>query len=204
MVLPANNKFAKTGTAAAAAKPKAAFKAKPKPKKFGAATDATPRDPMLAEGGFRVRHLGAEELIHPVKKSLSWRVQFCIVEDGVESDPFIALFMNTTAGIAEYQRYCVAVAGYENAGEFNEFALSVVPGDAEEAGDAFFSSVIGDANAFTEAGHTLERRLVDVRCTFGKACIDRDTNEPTGDHFRNYKWTVVPDEEQDEVGKLGA
>jgi hypothetical protein len=207
MPVPPNNKFApKPGAGGAAAKPKptaAAAKPKPKPKKFGAAT-ATPRDPMLPEGTVRVRHLGAEELIHPAKKTLSWRVQFTPIE-GYENagETFIALFMNTTAGVAEYQRYCVAMAGYETAGEFTEFACAVVPGaDAEEAGDAFFSSVIGDANAFSEAGHTIDRRIAEVRVTFGKACIDKDTGEPTGDHFRNYKWSVVPDEEQDEAGRL--
>lgn len=187
MPLPANNKFAKPAAKPAAAKPK------PKPKKFGAATDATPRDPMLPEGSFRVRHLAAEELIHPVKKTLSWRVQFVqITEDG-ESEPFIALFMNTTAGIAEFQRYVMAAAGYENAAEYNEF---------DPEGD-FFETVIGEANAFSEAGLTIERRLVDVRVTYGKAVTDKDGN-PTGDHYRQYKWTVVPDEEQDEAGKLEA
>ena len=192
MPLPANNKFAKPG--AAGAKPKPAVKPKPKPKKFGAATDAAPRDPMLPEGEFRVRHIGAEELVHPVKKTLSWRVQFvCVSEEG-ESEPFIALFMNSTAGVAEYQRYCMAMAGYDSAAEYNEF---------DPEGD-FFETVNGDANAFSEAGHTIERRLADVRVTYGKACIDRDTQQPTGDHYRNYKWAVVPDDEQDEVGKLEA
>ncbi len=193
MVLPANNKFAKPGAAGAKPKP-APAKPKPKPKKFGAATDATPRDPMLTEGEYRVRHIGAEELVHPVKKTLSWRVQFVCVSDEGESEPFIALFMNSTAGIAEFQRYVVAMAGYESAADYAEF---------DPEGD-FFETVIGDANAFSEAGHTIERRLCDVRVTFGKPCIDRDTNQPTGDHYRNYKWTVVPDEEQDEAAKVEA
>ncbi len=203
MPLPATNKFAKPG--AAGAKPKPAAKPKPKPKKFGAATDAVPHDPMLPEGEFRVRHIGAEELIHPVKKTLSWRVKFvCVSEEG-ESEPYIALFMNTNAGIAEYQRYCTAMAGYETAQECNDFVCAVMPDvDADEAGDAFFTSVLGDANAFSEAGLSIESRLTDVRVTWGKACIDRDSGEPTGDHYRNYKWTVVPDEEQDETMKLEA
>lgn len=197
MPLPANNKFAKPG--AAGAKKPAPAKPKPKPKKFGAATDATPRDPMLPEGDFRVRHLGGEELVHPVKKTISWRVQFNTIEDGEEKGPFIALFMNTTAGIAEYQRYCVAMAGYETAADFNEFAQAVMPdADLDEASDAFFTSVIGDANAFSKAGLTLESRMGDVRVTYGKQVGD------TGDHYRNYKWTVVADEEQDTVGKLEA
>lgn len=193
MPLPAGNKFAKPGPAGAKPKP-APAKPKPKPKKFGAATDATPRDPMLPEGEYRVRHLMAEELIHPVKKTLSWRVQFVAVSEEGESEPFIALFMNSTAGVAEYQRYCMAMAGYDNAAEYNEF---------DPEGD-FFETVIGEANAFSEAGHTIERRLCDVRVTYGKACIDRDTQQPTGDHYRNYKWTVVPDEEQDEAAKVEA
>ncbi len=204
MPLPATNKFAKPGAAGAKPKP-APAKPKPKPKKFGAATDATPRDPMLPEGDFRVRHIAAEELVHPVKKTLSWRVQFVAVSEEGESEPFIALFMNTTAGVAEYQRYCAAMAGFENATEVNEFVAAVMPDvDLDEASDAFFTSVIGDANAFSEAGHTIERRLCDVRVTFGKACVDRDTGEPTGDHYRNYKRTAVPDEEQDETAKLEA
>jgi hypothetical protein len=190
MTLPANNKFAKP--AAAGAKP--AAKPKPRPKKFGAATDAAPRDPMLPEGEFRVRHIGAEELIHPVKKTLSWRVQFEVVGDDAPQGTFIALFMNSAAGIAEYQRYCVAMAGYTSTAEYNEF---------DPEGD-FFETVIGEANAFAEAGHTIERRLCDVRVTYGKPCLDPATGQPTGDHYRNYKWTVVPDEEQDEAGKVGA
>lgn len=190
MSLPATNKFAKP----AAAGPKPAAKPKPKPKKFGAATDATPRDPMLPEGEYRVRHIGAEELIHPVKKTTSWRVQFVAVTDTGESAPYIALFMNSTAGVAEYQRYCMAMAGYGNAAEYNDF---------DPEGD-FFETVIGEANAFAEAGHTIERRLCNVRVTYGKACLDRETGQPTGDHYRNYKWTVVPDEEQDEAAKVEA
>jgi hypothetical protein len=198
MPLPTGNKFAKHGFAGA--KPAA----KPKPKKFGAATDATPRDPMLPEGEFRVRHLYGEELLHPVKKTLSWRVQFNAVQNGEESGPFIALFMNTTAGIAEFQRYCVAMAGYENAQEFNAFAQAVMPDDdVDGACDAFFTSVIGDANAFSAAGHRIEGRLVDVRVAYGKACLGQD-GQPTGDHYRNYKWAPVPDDEQDTVGKLEA
>lgn len=186
MTLPATNKFApKPG--AAGAKPKAA--PKPKPKKFGTATDAVPRDPMLPEGEHRVRHLAAEELIHPVKKTTSWRVQF-----EADGQTFIALFMNTTAGIAEYQRYCMAMAGYESAAEYNEF---------DPEGD-FFETVIGEANAFADAGHTIERRLCDVRVTYGKPVMDRASGEPTGDHYRQYKWTVVPDEEQDEAAKVEA
>jgi hypothetical protein len=192
MPLPQNNKFAKPG--AAGAKPKPVAKPKPKPKKFGAATDAAPRDPMLPEGEFRVRHIGAEELVHPVKKTLSWRVQFvCVSEEG-ESEPYIALFMNSTAGVAEFQRYVMAMAGYDNAAEYNEF---------DPEGD-FFETVIGEANAFSDAGLTIERRVADVRVTYGKACIDKDTGQPTGDHYRNYKWTVVPDEDdgQDEAAKV--
>jgi hypothetical protein len=191
MPVPPNNKFAKPG--AAGAKPKAA--PKPKPKKFGAATDATPRDPMLPEGEFRVRHIGAEELIHPIKKSMSWRVQFMSITEEGESGPFIALFMNTTAGVAEYQRYCMAMAGYDNAAEYNEF---------DPEGD-FFETVIGDANAFAVQGLTIDRRVCDVRVTYGKACIGSD-GQPTGDHYRNYKWTVVPDDDdsQDEAAKVEA
>ena len=180
MPLPATNKFAKPG-ATAAAKPPA--KAKPKQKKFGAATDAVPRDPMLPEGGFRVRHIGAEELIHPVKKTTSWRVQF-----EANGEAFIALFHNTTAGIAEFQRYVMAAAGYDSAAEYSEF---------DPEGD-FFETVIGEANAFSDAGLSIEGRVCDVRVTYGKACVDKATGEPTGDHYRQYKWTVVPDSDDDQ------
>jgi hypothetical protein len=197
MPLPATNKFAKPG--AAGAKPKPA--AKPKPKKFGAATDAVPKDPMLDPGDYRVRHIGAEELIHPVKKTTSWRVQFMTQTGEGEEGPFIALFMNTTAGIAEYQRYCMATAGYESAAEYNEF---------DPEGD-FFETVIGEANAFAEMGLTIDRRLVDVVVKRGKPVIDKETGQPkidplTGepDYYRNYVWSVVPDDEQDEAGKVEA
>jgi hypothetical protein len=194
MPLPANNKFAKPGAAGAKTPPKKT-PPKPKPKKFGTATDAQPKDPMLDPGEYRVRHIGAEELIHPVKKTLSWRVQFVVVtEEGDSESPNIALFMNTTAGIAEYQRYCMAMAGYESAAEYNEF---------DPEGD-FFETVIGESNAFSEAGHTIERRLCDVVVTFGKPVLDRETGQPTGDHYRNYRWAVVPDEEQDEAAKVEA
>jgi hypothetical protein len=214
MVLPANNKFANKG-AAPAAKP--APKAKPKPKKFGAPSDFTPRDPML-DAGFKgvVRHIEAEELTNEFTKGLSWRPKFEVVGEE-ENGTRVALFMNTVAGVAEFQRYCVAMAGYTDLQEFTEFTLAVMPdADAEEAGDAFFASVIGDANAFTEKGITIARRLVHVVVTrgnpvidkkpgsptFGQAKIDPKTGEP--DYYRNYKWTVVDDTEQDEAGKLSA
>jgi hypothetical protein len=212
MPVPPNNKFAQkpgAGGAAAAKKPMPVAKPKPKPRKFGAPSEHQPRDPML-DAGFsgKVRHIGAEELLHPVYKSLSWRVQFLVFGEE-ENGTRIALYMNTTAGVAEYQRYCVAMAGYQTAAEFTEFALSVMPdADAEEAGDAFFSSVIGDANPFSEAGYTIERRLAHVVVTRGKPVIDKETGQPKlgpdgePDYYRNYKWTVVPDEEQDEAGRL--
>ncbi len=196
MPLPANNKFAKPGAAGAKPKPTA----KPKPKTFGPPTDAVPRDPMLTARAepYRIRHLAAEELIHPEFKTKSWRIN---IEDTETGEAAITLHMNTTAGIAEYQRQVMATAGYSSAAEYSEF-------DAE--GD-FFETVIGEANAYAEAGLTLDRRLVDVIVSRGKPVIDKKTGQPridplTGepDYYRNYKWTVVPDEEQDEAAKVEA
>lgn len=190
MTLPATNKFATKGAAPATkAKP-----AKAKPRKFGPATDAKPRDPMLPAGSFRVRHIDAEELVHPVSKRISWRVQYSVGED-----VYVALFFNTSAGVAEYQRYCIAMAGYTDLEEFKNFTASVAP-DSDDSDDDFFASVIGDANAFSD--YPLAGRLCDVRVTFGNEVKDKDTGEPTGDHFRNYKWTVVSDDDQDTAGKL--
>lgn len=196
MPLPAGNKFAKPG--AAGAKPRPAPKAKPK--KFGAATDATPRDPMLAARPepYRIRHLGAEELVHPQFKTVSWRIT---IENTETGEQHVTLHMNTTAGVAEYQRQVMATAGYESAAEYNEF---------DPEGD-FFETVIGEANAFAEAGLTIDRRLVDVVVKRGKPVMDKETGQPkidplTGepDYYRNYAWTVVPDEEQDEAAKVEA
>jgi hypothetical protein len=198
MALPPNNKFAKPG--AAGAKPKPVAKPKPKPKKFGAATDAVPRDPMLTARPepYRVRHLGFEELIHPQFKTISWRSS---VENTETGETAITLHMNTTAGVAEYQRQVMATAGYESAAEYNEF---------DPEGD-FFETVIGEANAFAEMGLTIDRRLVDVVVKRGKPVLDKETGLPkidplTGepDYYRNYAWSVVPDDEQDEAAKVEA
>jgi hypothetical protein len=200
MPLPAGNKFAPKPGAAPAAKPKPAVKPKPKPKTFGAASDQTPQIPMLTARAetYRIRHLGAEELIHPEYKTKSWRLS---VEDTETGEQYITLHMNTTAGIAEYQRQVMSTAGYASAAEYNEF---------DPEGD-FFETVIGEANAFAEAGLTLDRRLVDVVVKRGKVVIDKKTGQPkidrlTGepDYYRNYTWTVVPEDEQDEAPKVEA
>jgi hypothetical protein len=201
MPLPATNKFAhKSGAAGAAgAKPKPAVKPKPKPKTFGPPTDAVPRDPMLAARPepYRVRHLGAEELIHPEFKTKSWRIS---IENTETGEAHITLHMNTTAGIAEYQRQVMATAGYGTAAEYSEF---------DPEGD-FFETVIGEANAFAESGLMIDRRLVDVVVSRGKPCVDK-AGQPkidplTGeqDYYRRYAWAVVPDEEQDEAAKVEA
>jgi hypothetical protein len=200
MPLPPNNKFAKPGAAGAkpAAKPAAPKRAKPKT--FGAPTDEKPKVPMLTARAepYRLRHIGAEELIHPEFKTKSWRFT---VEDTETGETSITLHMNTTAGIAEYQRQVMATAGYSTAAEYSEF-------DSE--GD-FFETVIGEANAFAEMGLTLDRRLVDVLVSRGKPVLVKETGQPkidplTGepDYYRNYRWSVVPDEDQDEAGKVEA
>ena len=199
MPVPPNNKFApKPGAGAAAAKPAPKpVPKKTKPKTFGTATDEQPRIPMLSASPEvqRIRHISAEELIHPEFKTKSWR--FTVEHEG---ETFITLHMNTTAGIAEYQRQVMATAGYESAAEYNEF---------DPDGD-FFETVIGEANAFAEQGLTLDRRLVDVLVSRGKPVIDKKTGEPRldaqgePDYYRNYRWTVVPDAEQDEAGKVEA
>jgi hypothetical protein len=136
-------------------------------------------------------------LIHPEFKTKSWRIN---IEDTETGEAAITLHMNTTAGIGEYQRQVMATAGYESAADYSEF-------DAE--GD-FFETVIGEANAFAEAGLTLDRRLVDVVVSRGKPCVDK-AGQPkidplTGeqDYYRRYAWTVVSDDEQDEAGKVEA
>lgn len=176
-----------------AAKP--AAPPKKKPSAFGPAEDSTPRDPMLDPGAHRVRVTAIEEAVNPVSFRVSYKATFEVMQSDVHEagDVRVAIFFKTIPGIREYKLLVARAAGYANAQEYSAF---------DPDGD-FFETMIGAVNEFAQRGLTVIGRQVDATVRNGKPCIDKDTGAPTGDHYREYSWSVVPDEEQDLVDKVG-
>jgi hypothetical protein len=162
---------------------KFAQKSKPKARTFGPPEEHPQRNAMLPAGTHRVKILGAEELVHPVKFTHSYR--FDIAPIG-STTTYAVLFMQTPPGVSDFKQLVEAAAGYSTVAEYAEF---------DPEGD-FYESVIGEDNEY--ACYTIVGRVVDVDVTLGKEVIDKTTQQPTGDHYRRYNWSPVPDSDPDQ------
>lgn len=152
------------------------------PNKYAGIQAAQPRDPILGLG---------EHYLTLVEISASEARDYEIVTFDVtsSSDPKFegtrakCLFACTgkagRVGLKELKALCIAICGYESEDEYNA-------AEADSPG-ALMTAVIED--------HAGEGRTVLVSVTQGKARINQETGQPTGEFFANYRWSVDPDQE---------
>lgn len=171
------------GKAAAA---KAAPRKAPRKSRYAGVAAAAPRDPMLNVGKYRLRVVSCEEGSNPGTGAESFKSHVEIVEIFGGGEGFLVgdvAFLcqsisgkGAQAGLGRVKAYVMAAAGFE------EDAFDEMDPDGE-----FIDACVGEANQF--AGQTIDGRLVDVTVTRGR---DRDD----GDWYREYAWSIVPEEEQ--------
>ncbi len=183
------------------AKPGAA-KAPPPPAKkksrYAGIPSAAPRDPMPHVGEYRLRVIGNTAGHNEGTGTDSYKSSLEIVgldekaaENHAEGDQVIVVQLTSgkaaKAGLPRVKAYVMAAAGYETDEEYDAF-------DPE---GEFIDSTEGQANQYSAADLTIVGRLVDCKVTRGKNTPDGD------DYYREFHWSVVPEDEQDAVGKVG-
>jgi len=149
------------------------------------------RDPMPEVGEYRFRVVELIEATNPgtLKESVKMHVKplELVGSEYHEGTQMLCLFMRTTAGLGELKRAVRYAAGFESVDEFDTF----------DPDGEFIDACVGAVNAFSEAGITVIGRIVDCKVTRGK-----DTGD--GDWYRQYQWSVVPEDEQDQQGSAAA
>jgi hypothetical protein len=173
-------KFNKPGAGAAARPPVK------KKSRYAGIKEGKERDPMPEVGKYRFRIVSVEEAQNPGTMKESVKVHVVPVElvgnEYQEGAQMLCLFMRTTAGLAEFKRCIRTAAGFDEVEAY----------DAFDPDGEFLDSCVGVQNEYSEAGATVLGRLVDCDVKRGKATGD-------GDYYRNYHWTVVPEDEQDQA-----
>jgi hypothetical protein len=150
----------------------------PKKKSRYAGIVETNRDPMPDVGTYRFRLVSCEEATNPGTMKESIKIHVVPVtkvgSEYEEGAQMLCLFMRTTAGFDSAEEY-----------------------DAFDPDGEFIDSCMGVANEYSEAGATVVGRLVDCVVTRGK-----DTGN--GDWYRQYQWSVTPEDEQDQAASCAA
>lgn len=156
---------------------------------------AQDKAPMLHPGTYRVRVLGCEQGFNPQTREASFKGHLEVVyawEGATNHVGDRAAIVNKLAGQGlqrareRTKAFVVAAAGYPDDAAYARF-------DPEHK---FLASTVGAANEYSQAGHTLVGRLVDVRVTKGNDKIDKKTGAVV-DYYREYAWAVVPEDQQD-------
>lgn len=194
MTLPAGNKFANKG------KPGAGKAAAPKASRFGSFKPREEGPPMLeamrdgAPAYYRVRFESAEECTAQKpggQNTIKSYVEVVGTPPECDEGPtpagsrVLVLHMQSQYGRADFNEQCVAFAGYdasteEGVAEFLEF----------DPDGQFFAACVGDANDYAEQAAGMVGRLADVMVKRGK-------DDGKGGYYRQYKWAVVEDGDQD-------
>jgi hypothetical protein len=176
--------------------PTAGAKPQVKKSRYAGIQNGKDRDPMPDVGHYRFRIVACEEGVNPgtLAESVKVRVQPVKVAasgDAYENDgpQMLCLFMRTTAGLSEFKRCIVASAGFEDAEAY----------DAFDPDGEFIGACVGEDNDYSRSGLTVIGRVVDCDVTRGKDAVNKKTGQPTGDWYRNFRWTVVSDDEQESV-----
>lgn len=169
--------------------------------KFGGHEEQEDRDPMPVPGSYIFRVLSFEDNPSPKNKTISWaRARLEIVElegpQAVEAHKVgdvVAMIQQSSGngaeqGLPRIVSFCRNAAGYETPDEFKAY----------DPYGYFIDAQCGIVNEYSQRGESIIGRLVVGHVTRG-----RDTKDGL-DYYRNYAWEVVPDDQQDQVGKVGA
>jgi hypothetical protein len=166
--------------------------------RYGGIQAAAPRDPMPAEGIYKVRVDAFEEgQLVQGKDTQSVRLTIGVLESqgsrpGVDADPVgAALFIpfrvagaGATQGKGRMKAFIVAASGFEDEESYDAY-------DPEGFG---IDALLGYAAPEPYAGKTLVGREVYLEVTRGNKIKDRDTGLETGEYFMNYAWAPVEGE----------
>jgi hypothetical protein len=140
---------------------------------------------MLEIGDYRIRIVSNEEGFNPGTQNSSYKGHWQIEDirsggGGHEIGDSVVMVQSITAtGMSQIKAYVRHAAGYETEAEYDEF----------DPDGEFIDATTGEANEYSDRGETIDGRLVDVKVTRGKTRDD-------GDWYRNYAYTVVPEDEQ--------
>lgn len=222
MGLPFNRNKGATGTGKASTgkgKPTKARRSK-----YAEANVELGRDPIPEEGVYRFRVLETEEGFNEGSGQDSFKVKVCAVEVGDDTpakpgDEFMVVFIVSgkggPAGVNRAKELVMAAAGFgptmTDRQGMSTRDLRAAIAEAQEAYDAqdeewgyrgaFIDALTGVDNG---VDGDLEGRLVD--CEVGRGNLRWKDPEKTvpaigangeQDYYRDYKWSVVPEEEQD-------
>jgi hypothetical protein len=179
--------------------------AKPKPKrvngsKYGSIVSAPPRDPLAPYGAMRIRLESANVHQSPVYEDRETQhYVFSVVSsnDVPEGMVFKVILFKTNPGKRDTRYMTMALVGLDPASPEDNDAFNEFNKDG-----GLYASTLGDIEAggnWIEANggnQTLIGRMVDVIATQGNPCVGKD-GQPTGDHYRNFAWSPIPEEEQE-------
>lgn len=179
--------------------------------KYAGISSADTRDPMADIGTYRAKVASCTEGYNPGKRRESYKVTLQILEASpdartLKGSTCTMVCMYTNAGLAELKRFAVHSAGFgptlDERGALDSAALKKSLLDAEAQYNALDVSFGGEGLIIeASAGHangapSLVGRIVDVVVSRGKEVINAQTQQATGDFYRQYTWGVVPDAEQ--------
>lgn len=152
------------------------------------------RDPMLLVGDYVVRITENDLGENPNTQDRSFKGHYEVVwaADGSgsrvgESAAFIQKLTGKSGnyGRSRTKSYVVASAGYPDDASFDAF-------DPE---GEFIDAVVGASNKYLQAfPNTIKGRLVRVRVSKGNDVTDN--GQPTGDYYREYSWSPIPEDQQ--------
>jgi hypothetical protein len=161
--------------------------------RWGGIPSAKPQIPFPDPGEYRFRIKDGELSFNPKSGNESVKVTLEIVLTDCKSTSsgdvqFVAVVSGKAKEIGEDRVRFLAMAAMgftESEGE--KYAAAYPKG---EPIDNLLNGVESEAS--------LAGRLVDAVVKLGAPCLDRDTKQPTGNHYREYEWSVVDESEQDQ------
>jgi hypothetical protein len=170
-----------------------------KPKsKYSGVKSIQPRDPMPVAGKYRFQVLEIEEGYNKGNDTTSHKVKLAIAAGANErhaiGDVVTAAWVTSgksaTNNLRRVKAFTMAAGGFETDDEYDVF----------DPDGLFIDATAGSENDYSAL--TLVGRYVDCNVTRGNDVLSKDTGVPTGDYYREYAWSVVPEEEQDTTASV--
>lgn len=175
--------------------------------RFGGIKCQATRDPILEEGGYRVRILGATISQNPRKNHRETSKITLLVEDATAGSKtqvgaqvsMLFVLSSLGSGFSDLKSLHVAALGYgpsfaERATMTENLAVALDAAEAAyDAADQPYSGATIDATHGIASGapQSIIGRSVEILVTRGKDIESPQTGQPTGDYFRNYAFGPV-------------